>query len=335
MRKDAAALLVCASLSGCFAKTQYKPTDFRGGYSDHEVQPDVHFVTFKGNGFTAREDVILGWHRRAAEICGGRSRYEIIAQGTQTTVSKTPDSYSSTVRSAGDVTYVDTRVNEGISFSKSRAEGYVRCVRPEPQGEEEQAPDLVALCEGGDGKACGAHAMSLSDAGDERKALVFVSKACRLGVAPACVYAAQAFELGHGIDRDVKRARSFWRRACRLGDDQSCEDLVRVTASLEEGGDAAACRAGDDEACAREIEARLSADDREGAVVIAAAGCVAGAGQSCMRAAGFFLEDHETTAAVEAFKAACQSGVDEGCDRFAAARAGEAAVEAKAPAESN
>ena len=149
---------------------------------------------------------------------------------------------------------------------------------------------------------------------------------------------AQALELGHGIDRDVKRARSFWRRACRLGDDQSCEDLVRVTAFLEEGGDAAACRAGDDEACAREIEARLSADDREGAVVIASAGCVAGAGQSCMRVAGFFLEDHETTAAVEAFKAACQSGVDEGCDRFAAARAaiaaGEAAAEVKAPAPS-
>ncbi len=321
MQKDAAALLAGVLASGCFAKTQYKPTDFRGGYSDHEVQPDVHFVSFSGNGFTRRDEVILGWHRRAAELCRGRSRYEIIDQNTQTTSNKTPDRYTATARTYGDVTYVDARVDEGITVTKSRAEGYIRCVRSDPEPETEEQPDLVAMCESGDGGACGMHAMNLSDAGSERKALVFVSKACRLDIAPACVYAAQAFELGNGIERDLERSLAFWRRACRLGDDKACEDLVRVTAALNEGPDAAACRSGDDEACTREVEARLAADDRDGAVQIAVTGCIAGGGPSCMRAAEFFLEDRDTKAAIEAFKAACQAGLDEGCNRFASASA--------------
>src|SRR5262245_5696595 len=48
-----------------------------GGYRDFDVpgKPGLHYVIFHGNGYTGRSDVVLYWHRRAAEICA--NAYEI------------------------------------------------------------------------------------------------------------------------------------------------------------------------------------------------------------------------------------------------------------------
>ena len=68
----AAGQLACA--------TPYQHRGFRGGYSDFEAQPGVHYVAFEGNGFTSRATVAEYWHQRAAEICGGRDRYQVLSQ---------------------------------------------------------------------------------------------------------------------------------------------------------------------------------------------------------------------------------------------------------------
>ncbi len=70
----AATVVLCA----CAGPTPYQKRDAGEGYHDYEVRPGVHAVSFDGNGRTSRETAITYWHRRAAEICGGRDRYEVL-----------------------------------------------------------------------------------------------------------------------------------------------------------------------------------------------------------------------------------------------------------------
>lgn len=65
-------------LVGCAGPTPYQKRDAGEGYFDYETRPGVHFVSFDGNGQTPRDAVIGHWHRRAAELCGGPDRYEVV-----------------------------------------------------------------------------------------------------------------------------------------------------------------------------------------------------------------------------------------------------------------
>lgn len=65
-------------LLGCAGPTRYQKSDAGEGYNDYEIRPGVHAVSFDGNGRTSRDAAISYWHRRSAEICGGRDRYEVL-----------------------------------------------------------------------------------------------------------------------------------------------------------------------------------------------------------------------------------------------------------------
>lgn len=86
MERRKAARLLCAALAsgavlhlpGCAAPTAYQRQDRGEGYLDYMTQPGVYFVSFTGNQWTNKETVERYWHRRAAEICGGPGRYEIL-----------------------------------------------------------------------------------------------------------------------------------------------------------------------------------------------------------------------------------------------------------------
>ena len=94
-------------LYGC--ATSYQPKGATGGYTDFETQPGIHYVSFRGNAHTDKDTVIKYWHQRAAEICQGRNRYEIVSQN------------ASTRQDVGAI--------EGYLFTLNRhsAEGYIRC----------------------------------------------------------------------------------------------------------------------------------------------------------------------------------------------------------------
>src|SRR5215831_13652431 len=94
-------------LSGC--ATPYQPKGFAGGYTDFETQPGIHYVSFRGNGYTSKDTVIQYWHQRAAEVCGGRDRYEIVSQGASTTP------------------YITGNAANISTVHKASAEGYIRC----------------------------------------------------------------------------------------------------------------------------------------------------------------------------------------------------------------
>ncbi len=66
------------ALSGCAGPTPYQKRDAGEGYYDYEIRPGVHAVSFDGNGRTPRETAVTYWHRRAAEICGGPDRYDVL-----------------------------------------------------------------------------------------------------------------------------------------------------------------------------------------------------------------------------------------------------------------
>ena len=96
-------------VGGCATSTPYQKSGLRGGYTDFETQPSIYYVSFRGNAYTRKETVIRYWYQRAAEICGGTDRYEIVSQET-----------SSNQYITGDVNNIDTA-------HKSRAEGYIKC----------------------------------------------------------------------------------------------------------------------------------------------------------------------------------------------------------------
>lgn len=94
-------------LSGCV--TPYQAKGFSGGYSSFETQPGVYYVSFQGNGYTPRDTVIRYWHTRAAEVCGGNDRYEIVQHGASTTQ------------------HIQGSASGIVTFHKQLAEGYIRC----------------------------------------------------------------------------------------------------------------------------------------------------------------------------------------------------------------
>lgn len=72
------AVLAIVALGACAGPTPYQRRDAGEGYYDYEIRPGVHAVSFDGNGRTSREAAIGFWRRRAAEICGGPDRYEVL-----------------------------------------------------------------------------------------------------------------------------------------------------------------------------------------------------------------------------------------------------------------
>ncbi|MCL5966575.1 MAG: hypothetical protein M1550_05140 [Deltaproteobacteria bacterium] len=67
---------------GCASPTPYQKRDKGEGYLDYETQPGVHYVSFIGNARTGKGTVERYWNRRAAEICGGPDRYEVLGLDT-------------------------------------------------------------------------------------------------------------------------------------------------------------------------------------------------------------------------------------------------------------
>ena len=100
--------LIATGLFGC--ATPYQPHGFRGGYTDFETQPGVYYVRVSTNAATSGGTTVRYWHRRAAEICGGRNRYEILD------ASENSESHVSGTRSG----IVTTSTSHSMS-------GYIRC----------------------------------------------------------------------------------------------------------------------------------------------------------------------------------------------------------------
>lgn len=75
-----AACLFVGSLlpAGCAGPTPYQKRSGGEGYYDYEIEPGVHYLSFQGNGQTSRATVRDYWYRRAAEICGGEDRVEVL-----------------------------------------------------------------------------------------------------------------------------------------------------------------------------------------------------------------------------------------------------------------
>jgi len=80
--RTSCAFAVFLLLTGCAGPTPYQRSDGGQGYSDHEVVPGVYDVSFLANTKTPRWTVLEYWNRRAAELCGGQDRYEVLGLNT-------------------------------------------------------------------------------------------------------------------------------------------------------------------------------------------------------------------------------------------------------------
>jgi hypothetical protein len=107
---------VCASaalllLVGCATPTPYQVREGGQGYYDREVLPGVYDVSFEANRKTPRWVVMEHWYRRAAEICGGPDRYEILGLNT-----------------SGENVVVNTPTLLDV-YNLPAVEGRIRCVK--------------------------------------------------------------------------------------------------------------------------------------------------------------------------------------------------------------
>jgi TPR repeat protein len=57
---------------------------------------------------------------------------------------------------------------------------------------------------------------------------------CSWGIAEQCAFTGEAYHLGMGVPRDIKRASSFFQRACTLGDLDGCVMAAYMTVQLGE-----------------------------------------------------------------------------------------------------
>jgi hypothetical protein len=166
------------------------------------VHPEVHYVYVPRVASTPHADVIARWHERAAAMCGGESKYEV--------VSTLADRWSGSYRDGGrfDAGGGVMRV-PAIRVDRWHAEGLVRCTEVPPENDE---PAIAATamsddsCAAGDAAACLRAANGRRAVGDEARAITLVAKACRAGESAACLEVGASLE----ADGDVDLAANFY-----------------------------------------------------------------------------------------------------------------------------
>lgn len=344
MRPHAIPCVFAALVAGCFLKTQHKPADFRGGYNDFQTQPNVHFVSFTGNGLTSRDEVIAGWHRRAAEICGGPSRYQIISQSAATTQhTATVGQTTATATTYGKTTYVTVNEPAKISFDKSRAEGYIRCNGATPDESRETVAAAVSGESGIEGSSLWCFAGETGDGvstGICRATLdqcaAMVEKATSMGMlaGPTCARTQEITCFGATRDLEGDRVIACFPSAAICGRERTLADTAPgwsdVSACMAPAGIApttdseAACDAGDVTACLAMARRLYDDGNYRRSLVFSSKACKAGDRASCVHAAealesGEGIEPDPTKAAV-LYKAACKLGDDAACESFARLR---------------
>ncbi len=355
MRRFGLSPLVLVAVA-CFVKTPQAPAGFRGGYNDFETQPGVHFVSFQGNGFTSRDEVIAGWHARAAEICGGPARYEIISQSAATsshTATFGSSRVDATATTYGNTTYVRGTVTEPseIHYDKSRAEGYVRCNGGAPPEEEPRSETGGQWCFQGNVQGieaggcrgtldeCAALAASLIEAGLQN------ASPCARTPVVTCTGATRGTD-GQRIVECFPSAtacehyRDALAKAEGWSDVSTCMDPAAPPLATDPN---AACDGGDAGACLSIARQYYDAGDHRRALVFTSKACKAGDAAACVHAANALEKgegiERDTKKAAVLYKAACKLGDDVACESFARLRsqAGEQSPnadtgEGKAPA---
>lgn len=72
-------LLLLAVSTIFTACTTYQKSGFTGGYEEKEIEPRVYDLYYYFNGPSALfENNLENWHKRAAELCGGKKNYDVI-----------------------------------------------------------------------------------------------------------------------------------------------------------------------------------------------------------------------------------------------------------------
>jgi hypothetical protein len=80
--------ILCVFISAC--ATAYQPKSFSGGYTDHQIDDNTAYVTFRGNGFTDPDAVHDYLLRRCAEVTEQHGfNYFVIVDPNQTDVGDT------------------------------------------------------------------------------------------------------------------------------------------------------------------------------------------------------------------------------------------------------
>ena len=113
-------------LAAC--STPYQPMGAMGGYADVRAGANgAVLVTFEGNGYTSESEVTKMWFRRAAEVCGGDDRYEVLdTKGTSETQIGPTTSTTNMTMNGNQATATTTSTMDQTTRHKRR--GLIRCV---------------------------------------------------------------------------------------------------------------------------------------------------------------------------------------------------------------
>jgi hypothetical protein len=142
---------------GC--STGYQPSGFKGGYTDRQVTKETYFVSFRGNGYTNKGDVLIFFLLRCAEVTkmNGYDYFQIQNSNLSDNVSSVyvPGQTSSntigntyTVKSSGQQygnyqTTATTSPGYNINIKKPYMEGIIKVF----VGEKPDQPNMYSVQE--------------------------------------------------------------------------------------------------------------------------------------------------------------------------------------------
>lgn len=105
--------------------TPYQARGRMGGFDEIVLSPGLYYLTFAGNQFTSQARAIEGWHRRAAELCGGAEAYEVLEHDD--TVRPVMSLQRVHVIEPSGAIPQQTTINARQNMAVAMMTGYVRC----------------------------------------------------------------------------------------------------------------------------------------------------------------------------------------------------------------
>lgn len=94
-----------------------------------------------------------------------------------------------------------------------------------PSMAERSSVGTGITCDDGNWAACVHDGNALQRSGEPAQAVAHYQRACGGGYAPGCGELAHAYQVGHGIARDLDLARDLYRSGCEGGHARSCSRL--------------------------------------------------------------------------------------------------------------
>lgn len=136
-------ILLIMLMSGC--STKYQSQSLSGGYSETRLGQNIFVVSFKGNGFTSREQVTDFVLLRSAEVAlqNDYKYFAIIDSDKYNSIYTTNSNYSTNGYIYGNNLTTNTVKTGGMTFVKPNINNTILCFKEKPEKEMSYEAEFI------------------------------------------------------------------------------------------------------------------------------------------------------------------------------------------------